>query len=130
MPTPQEPDLDLLQQDQPEDVPPQIGDAYRGEEQDYINAKRGLELARLQQDLDLREQIGPKISCLAFLWLLFVWAAVFLTGFDDATGFKLDDTVLIVLASTATSPILALLAIVVTHVFPRRNDPEQPTKSS
>ena len=83
-------------------------------EQKYL--QKAHELKECQQNTTLRKIYISRNFILTCIWLTIVLAIVVFQGFG-ISHFKLDDSILITLLSTATANIIGVLVIAITYLF-------------
>ena len=84
--------------------------------------ERAARLAKLNQDLELREKYSGKLFDLIKYWLIAIFALLLLQGFAGVHGyFALSDKVLITIIGGTTINVLGLFAIVANYIFPKES---------
>ena len=84
--------------------------------------ERAARLAKLNQDLELREKYSGKLFDLIKYWLAAIFLLLLLQGFVGVHGyFALSDKVLITIIGGTTINVLGLFAIVANYIFPKES---------
>ena len=91
--------------------------------------ERAARLAKLNQDLELREKYSGKLFDLIKYWLAAIFLLLLLQGFVGVHGyFALSDKVLITIIGGTTINVLGLFAIVANYIFPKESSRTRITK--
>ena len=111
-------------------VPPSSGDdPVVSEKKSYDEIekrKREAEARHLEiqnesdtQDRDQRKDFAERVYYFAFVYMIFVFLVLFISG-STVSHFHLNDNVLITLLGTTTANVIGVLVIVVAYLFPKR----------
>lgn len=114
-----EPDLGLVQADEPEGTDQQTEDLYDEEAGSLENERLRAEVDDLIQDREQRKTYGNRLFGLVVVWLIVIGLVILLHGFT-CVPFKLSVAVLTTLIGSTTASVLGLFAIVANYLFPKR----------
>ena len=97
------------------------------EAEDYERQKRKLELEGGKYELEARKTYGKLIFWLVTSWIAAVLILIAAAGYSEKPlshfrGPTISDNVLIALITGMSVNVIALLAIVVSYLFPKRKD--------
>ena len=114
-----EPDLGLVQADEPEGTDQRTEDLYDEEAKSLENERLRAEVDDLIQDREQRKMYGNRLFWLVVVWLIVIGLVILLHGFT-CVPFKLSVAVLTTLIGSTTASVLGLFAIVANYLFPKR----------
>ncbi len=114
-----EPDLGLVQADEPQGTDQQTENLYDEEARALENERLRAEVDNLIQDREQRKTYGNRLFGLVVVWLSVIGLVILLHGFAFVP-FELSVAVLTTLIGSTTASVLGLFAIVANYLFPKR----------
>ena len=116
-----EPDLGLVQADEPQGADQQTENLYDEEARSLENERLRAEVDDLIQDREQRKTYGNRLFGLVVVWLIVIGLVILLHGFAFVP-FELSVAVLTTLIGSTTASVLGLFAICLLYTSPSPRD--------